>query len=248
MRYNQFRKGRFCDLEIHEGGFAMRFFLALMLISIFCLLAGTEDNRLFTAISQGKVDDVKHALLQGADPEAINPDTGCTPLAAAVRTGNKDVVDLFFLIESNVNLKDKKGLTALYHAIAAKKIGMVKLLLDHKAKINEEDNSKVTPLMYAVDNDQLEITKLLIEKGADLNARDKNGTTALIYAVAQQKKEMVKLLLERGAFKHYVDNFGNDALKIATQLKNKEIIQLLTLRKDTTKPQQKDIQSLYLFK
>lgn len=70
----------------------------------------------------------------------INGNDSCTEL----------LVDL--LGKGIINLKDRKGRTALHAAAYSDQGESMQILLGHKADVNGQDNTGKTPIMYAASN------------------------------------------------------------------------------------------------
>lgn len=142
-------------------------------------------KKLFTAIRQGELDEVKSIILK--KPELANcvagalpkKDHGQSPLQVALKTGNYEIAD--FLIEHGADVNfmeaedDDPGLRApvLFDAI----------------------NSTITSLCYKrfeESNVALSYVKKLIEKGSDVNQCASNGYDAINWAITR-----AELLFER---------------------------------------------------
>jgi len=109
---------------------------------------------------------------------------------------------------SDVNKEDKKGRTALNHAVIQNNDIMVNALLENGADVNKEDKEGITALHHAVNHavikNNVMIVNALLENGADINKQNKEGQTALFQAVKQIEHEssesnMVSLLLKKKA-------------------------------------------------
>ena len=134
-----------------------------------------------------------------------------TPFMIACRNGQRDVVQ--FLLNNprsgqiDLNAKDWKGWTAVYHACYAGQTDILRLLLDHPCS-NQIDFTLsrefgYTPFMEACYWGHNDIIDLLMNhprsKGIDFkNDKCIYGKTALAYARMGKKMNTVALLEEYG--------------------------------------------------
>ena len=125
------------------------------------------NNDLTKAIKNNNIDDVREALLLGADANNKN-EQGNKPLILATREGH---------------LKTREGY-----------LEIVKLLLKHKADINGQDYFGKTPLIKAAASNHSKVIELLLANGADPTMKDRFGSTALMEAKHHHNSEAVKSL------------------------------------------------------
>ncbi len=148
------------------------------------------------------VKSLKLLLKAGAKVNAQNKE-GKTILMQALDSSDDYMIDMLHIVirRSNINIRDNKGMTAIYYAGHPKNL---KLLLRARAKINITDKLGETPLLYAIKHDapyKNDITSILIKAGAKVNIRDKAGKTALQYAKDYSDNEVVIKLLKRAGAK-----------------------------------------------
>jgi ankyrin repeat protein/predicted Ser/Thr protein kinase len=203
-------------------------------------VAATEsvvDAPLVKAIAEGRLDDAKNLIAQGADVNAATKD-GLTPLMQAAEGSAylpNNTVAVAMLLEQQVDVDaaDKRGRTALDHAVSEGKIESVRLLLDHKANPNAKASDGSTPLLTAVTYGKVDILKLLLEHGANIEAADAQGNTALLIAAEgtaylPNNAPLVELLLAKGAAIEAQDSRGRTPLyRAATEAKNDAVTLLL---------------------
>jgi len=138
---------------------------------------------------------------KGADPaRGINPKppTTKTPdisIHDAAYDGNIEAVQHHIAAGTDVNAKNKYGLTPLHYA-ANKEIA--ELLIAEGADVNAKDDNGSTPLHGAAVGGSKEVGKLLIAKGADVNAKQKGGGTPLDLAIQFKEPETADLLRKHG--------------------------------------------------
>lgn len=116
---------------------------------------------------------------KGADVNSGDPETGETPLIAAVGSSLDNVR---FLLSRRVdpNATDHSGRSALWRAVVMEtNSGYITLLAEHGANVNAQDSDGRTPLMYASDLCRYWHIKALLAAGADPTIADKKGRTAL---------------------------------------------------------------------
>ena len=121
---------------------------------------------------------------------------GNTPLLQAGE--NKDKIafnHLLIVEESNVNIKNQAGITALMYASLYFSDDYIFIkLIEKGAKINVQDNMGRTPLHFAVQRNNLFATEFLIKNGADLNIKNNKNNTALDDALMYGNENIAKLL------------------------------------------------------
>jgi ankyrin repeat protein len=88
------------------------------------------------SIHNGKVEDVKKLLDQGADVNQVG-ESGTTALCAAIQRGNLVVVRLVLNHGANVNQVDKNGITALATALHHGNLAVVQMVLQYGAFVNQ---------------------------------------------------------------------------------------------------------------
>ncbi|GAP91254.1 putative ankyrin repeat protein [Rosellinia necatrix] len=117
----------------------------------------------------------------------IEPRTGLTPLAAAIRAGNATTVNLLLENGADADKKTRDGLTPMYLAASAASAGsrprMVQLLLAKYPKTFDEAGPASlaqgdTPLMAAARKKDARVIRLLVEQGASKTKTNADGKTA----------------------------------------------------------------------
>ena len=197
---------------------------------------------LMYAAEANAADAISTLLSNKANPDALDKD-GKTALIIAVESGNlkavKKLADTNMLKanirlikkfkkaidkknESNLDIEDNKGYTALMYAVEKGRKDIFKTLLNEAADVNKKNHEGKTALMIAVEKENLDCIKLLIEKikkfmqlfrtqsikndsvaraqqelntVANPNIQDNNGKTALMIAVEKGNLKIVKELM-----------------------------------------------------
>jgi ankyrin repeat protein len=145
-------------------------------------LKSPEGRRLL--VTAARSSDITRFLLEnGADVNSRDPETGETPLMAAV--GTVDSFKLLLARGADVNATDNSGRSALWAAtVMETNTGFITLLAEHGANVNAQDFSGRTALMNASDMCRDWEIKALLAVGADPSVADKSGRTALQPEVA----------------------------------------------------------------
>ena len=124
-------------------------------------------------------------------------------------------------------LKDKKGISALFHAVANGHADIVDALLRVTRQPDDVESEKgFTPLLIAATNGHTAIVRVLLEHGANPNLKNFDGVTALHNAVFEKQIEVVRLLIEHGADPAIQDRQGNTPLDLAKRSSASRLVQL----------------------
>ncbi|RLN86781.1 hypothetical protein BBJ28_00026226, partial [Nothophytophthora sp. Chile5] len=188
---------------------------------------------------------VVRVLLEGArsaDVDVTNKENW-TPLIAAAKRGNIEIVRLLIEKNADVNRKRRDDMTALHLATERGHTEMVDLLLSHGADADAKNWERLTPLMMAATRGHEEIVKLLLESNANveltegaertamvleyLQLRRSDGMRALHFAVKEGHYEVVSMLLRHGADVDAKNQKGRTPLMLAAFEGHEEISQLL---------------------
>lgn len=111
---------------------------------------------------------------------------------------------------ASINLKDKQGRSALFHAVKEEKTDIIRLLLNEGIDLDDTKS-----LFHAASYGKNDIVKILLEYGMDINIKDDSGNTAL-HAVAQYgMHDSYIFLLNHGADPTIENNLGLTAAEYA---------------------------------
>ena len=119
---------------------------------------------------------------------------------------------------SDVNAKDKFGVTALIDASLEGQKEIVELLIVEGADLDAQDNKGDTALMNAALKGHSEIVELLIANGADVRIKDNSGNTALIDSAKYARAsacQIITILIDNGANVNAKNKYGVAALMYA---------------------------------
>ena len=157
-----------------------------------CALVGSRKGRSQTAPLRSWV--VLLGLISSAGiaamPRAALADALEKNDLAAARTLMRD---------SDVNVAQVDGMTALHWAVQRDDLATAQGLLAAKANPQAANRYGVTPLSLACTNGNAAMIALLLDAGAEVNAPLRGGETPLMTAARTGKLEPVKILLAHGA-------------------------------------------------
>ncbi len=207
------------------------------------IINSTEEGGtapLFNAGANGHHEIAQLLLDSGADLAATGID-GCSALHMAC-DGNYALVAKIFLahkdIKKTINLREKRGATALYLACQNGHYEIVQLLLEAGADITVASLNGCSVLYVACQNNHVSIVKMLLvhkEIQNIINIFAEGGATALSMASAKGHHEIVQLLLEAGADIAIIMIDGGSALHVACQNNHVFVVKLFVTHKDIQK-------------
>lgn len=141
--------------------------------------------------------------LLGVGALLTSDDSGNTPLHLVASGGRTEAYNSIFdhlasrgNLAEVVDVKNKKGQTALHWAAAGDYSAIASSLLGAGAQIDVVSAVQYTPLCAAVVNNSIETTKLLLNKGAGVCVD--GALSPLALAAVKGDSDMVKLLYDHG--------------------------------------------------
>lgn len=140
--------------------------------------------------------------------ESTNKELGGIPPDIMIRAGYgaADVLAQLIAIGGDVNARDHKGATPLWHAAGVSEIN-TRLLISAGADVEAQDNQETTVLIHAALFHKPECVKLLLDAGAKVDVVNKDNDTplsaAVRHAVGKSDNTMMELLLKAGADVNY---------------------------------------------
>ncbi len=99
-----------------------------------------QPQALSGAAFTGDLATMKRALVAGADPNTMDPQSGSTLLATAALMGHTEVVALLLEHGVDVNVKSRDGATALHTSAFLGRVETVKFLLEKGADLSLRNN------------------------------------------------------------------------------------------------------------
>ena len=168
-----------------------------------------QADTISRAAQRGCVDEVREFL--AADGIDSKHGSESEALVTAIRTGNKEIVDILLRAGAPVNPSETKLWPPLSDAAFTKHFDIMKLLIESGAKVDAPDHRGSTLLVSTGFFDPT-VTTILLEAGADPNAADREGQTALMRASDRGLKQTVKILIDHHADINQKDVAGRTAL------------------------------------
>jgi ankyrin repeat protein len=122
-----------------------------------------------------------------------------SPIADAVKEGNRAAVRALIARKADVNAPEGDGTTALHWAVRADDMETAQLLVRAGANVKAANRYSVTPLSLAATNGNAAMIEMLVKAGADPNSVYGEGETVLMAAAKTGNPEAVKALAAHGA-------------------------------------------------
>jgi ankyrin repeat protein len=148
-----------------------------------------STKKLVFAIWTPSANEVQSLLRDGVDPNATDELSGNTPLTAAARDGNIEIVSLLLEHGAKYDKRDEiTCATALMKASSSGNVGAVSIILSavpafmRNFHVNACNTQGFTALHIASSYGRAEIVDKLLESGADPSTRNKYGETPLMLA------------------------------------------------------------------
>lgn len=150
----------------------------------------------------------------------------------AVKNSDTELIGFLAKSQTNIDLPDDSGKTALMVAAKAGDSTLVRQLLDKGAQADKINNNGGNALMFASISGDITTVELLLSQQVDVNARGSNGWGALMIASAKGHVEVARLLLDSGADANTVDVYDWTPLHRASYENHVAIVSLLLTATD----------------
>ncbi|MBV0900121.1 MAG: ankyrin repeat domain-containing protein [Wolbachia endosymbiont of Fragariocoptes setiger] len=180
------------------------------------------NTSLVRAIKEQNIEDVKSAVISGADVNKVYK--GKTVLQIACQKDSVEIVSYLLLVGADPKVSDESGRLPIHVSAFLGQLRLVELFKEKGIDFNVQDSCEATPLHYACSEGHLEVVQYLIEHGANLNIKGKNGKTPLHYACSEGHLEIVQYLIEHGANPNIKDNSENTPLELAIAKEQDHIV------------------------
>jgi len=173
---------------------------------IFGLFGGDKKRvaEMIAAARAGDTEKVKQLLSKNADINAPEPESGDTPLLAAIDKGQWATAEYLLTQQPDLSLEDKNGNSPLYLAVSRgdSALAMVNLLLEAGAPVElgpkRGDNAGATPLHVACATGANGCLESLLRHGASATKPLPSGATPLHTAAIGGDKRTIDLLCNAG--------------------------------------------------
>jgi len=197
---------------------------------------------LFKASSDGNIEEIRHALLQGGNPNWFNHAAeGATAIFAAAENGHLEAVKILIDAGGALDLKLLTTKNNLFHVCTThNRLEIMQCLADRLGQegahhqINLGNMNGNTSLHFACMIGNPELVRFLINQGADCNLHNKRESSALHFiaystVATELKTEIINMLLENGARINTPDASGQTPLHVAAIKEDEPICRLLLL-------------------
>lgn len=171
---------------------------------------------------------VFRAILDKNSPTQPKDILELTPLHIAATNGSLSIVEMLLKHSAiEVDVKDRRGQTALHHAASSGHDAIVRLLLQYGANVNAKDVNEEMPLHKTVIFGEEQTLRLLLDLGADQETRYGDGGTLLHKAASEGHFTTARLLLSRQADVQARNLKHDTALHRAAHAGHEAIVSLL---------------------
>lgn len=196
----------------------------------------SANERLMAAVSASRIEDVRSALLHGADPNAR--DQHKTALHWAAYNGHEEIVRLLLTAGAQAQTLNRHGETPLHEVAASSAYGnddssragarrIVVLLLDagadpkHVSKenlVSRRGRATAAHTLAATIGGDLALREILRVAPNLVHAVDQRGDTPLTVAVLERRPDAVEALLEAGADPLTTNPSGESPMNLAQRI------------------------------
>ena len=173
------------------------------------------ESILSLALQCGDISLVKTLLEAGANPNFSRTWFGTIAFFDAIRTNNKEIVELFLKYKADVNYKDQDGETPLHTAIT--KPSMIKILLAAGANPNLVDKNRRSPLHKAYNYDSKESIEILTKVSSSENIAYSQATSKLDLQKIRDEEKRAKTPTELDVRVDLQSDFLNKGYKFVAE-------------------------------
>ncbi len=159
---------------------------------------------------------------------------GRAGLHIAGAIGSTDIVKLFLMCNTDINIKDNYGSTPLYEALVNNHYECAEYICQNGGKVLISSEILCSKLCYIVYNNQQDVLEKWLKCGVSPNHKDYDSRTPLHIAYDNDKKECIDILLKYNADETIVDRWG--------KLPNGEVVVAASSQPETNKKDYHKIQ------
>lgn len=154
--------------------------------------------------------------LVGISIKDMKDSKGNVPIFYAIRYNNHHALQELLNVNTDVNYKNNKHVTALHLAIIKKDTIMVNMIIKYVKNINSKTLSGDTALHYACSYQLYDVIKILLNAGADPNiSESEHELYPIFYSVIQNDINAVELLIRAHFNPNHQDNNGSTIIHYA---------------------------------
>jgi ankyrin repeat protein len=175
------------------------------------------ETSLYLAAFEGHHQVLELLVRREANSLLVDRD-GKTPLQTAATYGKFECVRILVETRPNdINMKNKKGITALAYAASNDHLEIVRVLLEKGADPDIACPFGQTPLLRASYFGHLRIVEALLSATRLPNAKTKAGWTAVYTALQQKNPEVAEYLVRKGVDCESKSDFGIAPIHLAAE-------------------------------
>jgi ankyrin repeat protein len=156
----------------------------------------SEDCPLILAATLQHDWETVRRLLQAGASVDLADESGLTPLMAAAREGNVDILRTFISVVTKVDAADRNGHSALHYAIAARKREAAEFLLQFMPDLGTHRSEL---LATALDSGDMKIADAILDRIPRLQEWSASARRSLETALTTGDQNQVRLLLKKHA-------------------------------------------------
>lgn len=164
----------------------------------------SANKLLLAAALHGNVQDIKKAMMLGADVNCRNTN-GNTPLNMIAKLSYYHLVKYLVEKGAEVNTANNEKITPLHYGVEYNNVKIVKLLLEEGANIDARDSILETPLHWAGWTGNIEAAKLLLKYGANPYTPNNSGVTPLFNAIRQEHWQLERIFKKSKYQKKFIE-------------------------------------------
>ena len=192
------------------------------------LITITNQEKMFAALENGNLKDLKSHLRRGADINARSFSSSTT-LHFAARGPSLEVIKFILDQKLCVEVKDVNGQSPLHIAAAHGRKNIVDFFVkETSVYVDDLDHRGKTPLHIAAENGHKDIVEILLKNNANTNAKDFTGLSPVHYAIKNNHIDVAKIMLEQEANVDINETMGGyTSLHIAAEIGYLELVNFL---------------------